>query len=145
MVSNLQIFVLGVPVLIILGDEPQTSFFMKSVIVWMNDLVVVALIFGNLIWSVHTRQGDTVASSENNVSDFVSWGMNEYRSKSMRRSSVISQPSSRSLMMSNTSIREEELIESSDNDNSVRREEQVENKKTESTKSVVEAKGFENQ
>ncbi|CAB9504119.1 acid type B receptor subunit 2 [Seminavis robusta] len=52
MVSNLQIFVVGVPVLIVVGSEPATSFFVRSVVIWMNDLVVVCLIFGNLIYSV---------------------------------------------------------------------------------------------
>ena len=79
MVSNLQIFVVGVPVLIILGDEPQTSFFMKSAIVWMNDLVVVGIIFGNLIWSMYTSQNDAAFTSSQNIGEFVSKGINEYR------------------------------------------------------------------
>jgi hypothetical protein len=53
MISNLQIFVVGVPILIILGTDPQTSFFVRSVIIWMNDFAVVTLIFGNLIYQVH--------------------------------------------------------------------------------------------
>jgi ABC-type amino acid transport substrate-binding protein len=54
MASNLQIFVVGVPILIIVGSgDPGTSFFVRSVMIWMNDLVVVALIFGNLIYHVH--------------------------------------------------------------------------------------------
>eukprot|EP00797_Seminavis_robusta_P017545 Sro261_g101750.2 (915) ;mRNA; r:39799-43392 len=53
MISNLQIFVVGVPILVMLGTDPQTGFFVRCVIIWMNDLAVVALIFGNLIYSVH--------------------------------------------------------------------------------------------
>lgn len=53
MISNLQIFLVGVPILIILGASPQSSFFVRSVIIWMNDFVVVSLIFGNLIYGVH--------------------------------------------------------------------------------------------
>ena len=53
MISNLQIFVIGVPILIIIGTDPQSSFFVRSVIIWMNDFVVVTLIFGNLMYSVH--------------------------------------------------------------------------------------------
>lgn len=53
MISNLQIFIVGVPILIILGASPATSFFTRCVIIWMNDLVVIALVFGNLIYSVH--------------------------------------------------------------------------------------------
>ena len=63
MVSNMQIFVVGVPVLIIVGADPETSFFVRSVIIWMNDLVVVSLIFGNLIWSVHNKPRMTIESS----------------------------------------------------------------------------------
>jgi len=56
MVSNLQIFVVGLPVLLILGTDSETSFFVRSVIIWMNDFAVLVLIFGNLIWSVHFDQ-----------------------------------------------------------------------------------------
>ncbi|CAB9506006.1 acid type B receptor subunit 2 [Seminavis robusta] len=65
MVSNLQIFVVGVPVLVILGTETQTSFFVRSCIVWMNDLMVVSLIFGNLMYSVY------YSSPENDGTDAV--------------------------------------------------------------------------
>ena len=53
MISNLQIFLVGLPILVILGPAPQTSFFVRSVIIWMNDFVVVTLIFSNLMYSVH--------------------------------------------------------------------------------------------
>lgn len=66
-ISNLQILVVGVPVLIVVGSEPATSFFVRSVVVWMNDLVVVSLIFGNLIYSVsfsvEQRMGSEVQSA----------------------------------------------------------------------------------
>jgi 7 transmembrane sweet-taste receptor of 3 GCPR/Bacterial extracellular solute-binding proteins, family 3 len=52
MVSNLQIFVVGIPLLIMLGTDPVSSYFVRVVIVWMNDLAVLGLIFGNLIYSV---------------------------------------------------------------------------------------------
>ena len=58
MISNLQIFIVGVPILIILGSDPQSSFFVRSVIIWMNDLAVVTLIFGNLMYSVHRQGGN---------------------------------------------------------------------------------------
>lgn len=51
MLSNLQIFLVGIPVLIVVGSDPAASFFVRSVVIWMNDLVVVTLIFGNLIYS----------------------------------------------------------------------------------------------
>jgi len=63
-VSNLQIFVVGVPVLIVVGSDPATSFFVRSVMVWMNDLVVVLLIFGNLIYTVSGLRDSDVRSSQ---------------------------------------------------------------------------------
>lgn len=53
MISNMQIFVVAVPVLVILGGDPQAGFFVRSAVIWMNDLAVLALIFGNLIKNVH--------------------------------------------------------------------------------------------
>ena len=52
-VSKLQILVVGIPILVIVGHDPPTSFFGRSVIIWMNNLVVVLLVFGNLIYQVH--------------------------------------------------------------------------------------------
>ena len=51
MISNLQIFIVGLPILMILGADPKSSFFVRSVIIWMNDLVIVVMIFGNLMYS----------------------------------------------------------------------------------------------
>mmetsp|Transcript_28462 Transcript_28462/g.69038 ORF Transcript_28462/g.69038 Transcript_28462/m.69038 type:complete len:719 (+) Transcript_28462:29-2185(+) len=53
MVSNLQIFVVGVPVLILVGSDPVTGFLLRTAIVWINDLAVVVLIFGHLMYLVH--------------------------------------------------------------------------------------------
>lgn len=64
MISNLQIFVVGVPVLIVAGSDPATSFFVRSVVIWMNDLVVVSLIFGNLIHSVSFSSEEDKVKSE---------------------------------------------------------------------------------
>ena len=60
MISNMQIFVVGIPVLLIIGSDPGTGFFVRSVIVWMNDIVVVGLIFGHLIYAVHWQNGGDV-------------------------------------------------------------------------------------
>ncbi|CAB9509695.1 acid type B receptor subunit 2 [Seminavis robusta] len=57
-ISNMQIFLVGVPVLIIVGLDSQTSYFVKSVIIWMNDFVVLVLVFGNLISRVHCGRRD---------------------------------------------------------------------------------------
>ncbi|CAB9503390.1 acid type B receptor subunit 2 [Seminavis robusta] len=53
MVSNFQIFVVGVPVLVLLGTDPQASFLLRSLMIFVNDLGVVLLIFGNLVYSLH--------------------------------------------------------------------------------------------
>ena len=63
MISNMQIFIVAVPVLIILGSEPQTSFFVRSVAIWMNDLVVVSLVFGNLFFKVQEFDQKALRSS----------------------------------------------------------------------------------
>lgn len=58
MISNLQIFVVAVPVLVILGlqDQAETSFLLRSVVIWMNDCVVLFLIFGNLMGLFHNDE-----------------------------------------------------------------------------------------
>ena len=74
MLSNLQIFVVGVPVLVILGSDPQSSFFVRSIIIWMNDFVVLACIFGNLMYSLYKDRNksevDTRAALRTTMSDF---------------------------------------------------------------------------
>ena len=67
MVSNFQIFVVGIPVLIILGANPISGYFVRVIIVWMNDLVVVCLIFGNLMYSVHFVPVDSSRTSQSMV------------------------------------------------------------------------------
>lgn len=84
MISNLQIFVVAIPVLIILGSDPETSFFVRSVIIWMNDLVVLGLIFGNLMLSVH---GDFVDNSDSKV--MIREAMNTYQSRRNKRKSTL--------------------------------------------------------
>jgi gamma-aminobutyric acid type B receptor len=57
--SNFQIFVVVIPVLIMLGSPLEnTSFFVRSLAIWINDLVVLVLIFGNLIYQVHQHDID---------------------------------------------------------------------------------------
>lgn len=54
MFSNLQILLVAVPLLVILGSEPQSSFFLRSVVIWLNDFVIVVVIFGRLIYNIYT-------------------------------------------------------------------------------------------
>ena len=51
--SNLQIILLSIPVLIIVANDPVPSLFVRAVVIWLNDLVVVLIIFGRLVRSVH--------------------------------------------------------------------------------------------
>ena len=53
MVSQFQVLLVSVPVLIIVGAEGSSSIFVRSNVIWMNDFSVVAIIFDNLIYSVH--------------------------------------------------------------------------------------------
>lgn len=85
MMSNLQIFVVGVPILVIIGTDPQTGFFVRSVIIWMNDFVVVSLIFGNLMWSVHV---DSDAENPETVNAAVGNAMRRYSTAQRARSSL---------------------------------------------------------
>ena len=81
MVSNLQIFVVAVPVLVILGSDSQSSFFVRCVVIWMNDLVVLLLIFGNLMRSMH--DGDC----EQNKSEMISSAIKSFRERRRSRTS----------------------------------------------------------
>ena len=45
LVSNLQIFVIGLPVLAIVADDPEANFFIRAMIIFLNDLSVLLLIF----------------------------------------------------------------------------------------------------
>lgn len=56
MISNLQVFIVGLPVLVIVGTDTDTSYFVRTVIIWMNDFMVVAIIFGHLMWSEYTSR-----------------------------------------------------------------------------------------
>ena len=59
--------------LIIAGDDPAAHFFVRSAIVWMNDFVVLVLIFGNLIYSVHNTPtvGQTTGRDKEQVSEAI--------------------------------------------------------------------------
>lgn len=59
MASNLEVMLLGVPVLIIVGNQPSTGFFVRSAIIFLNDFAVLGFIFGNLVYSVYWGEDDT--------------------------------------------------------------------------------------
>ncbi|CAJ1917965.1 unnamed protein product [Cylindrotheca closterium] len=51
--SNLQLFMLGIPLLLIASTDPGAHFFVRSAVIWMNDLMIISLIFGNLMIKVY--------------------------------------------------------------------------------------------
>jgi len=55
MFSNFQIFIIFLPIFILLGqsNDPTTMTFVQVIVIWMNDFLVVMLIFGNLMHRVH--------------------------------------------------------------------------------------------
>ena len=81
--SNLQIFMVGIPVLIIVGNSSETSFFIRSMIVWMNDFVVVVLIFGNLMYHVHWDRRRSSQSTSR--ASFIRHAMDDYVNSSNSR------------------------------------------------------------
>jgi len=56
-VSNLQIYVIGLPILFFSGQDPVSYTFVLCAIIWINNVTVIGFIFGNLAYSVafHTR------------------------------------------------------------------------------------------
>ena len=55
MLANLQILIVGLPVVALIGSDSTISFFIRSAMIFMNDLVVVVIIFGDLMFRVHGR------------------------------------------------------------------------------------------
>lgn len=56
MLSNFQIFLVAGPLLFLVGSDPDASFFLRSAIVWINDLVVVLAIFGDLMYGKYNEE-----------------------------------------------------------------------------------------
>ena len=62
--SNLQIFIIVIPVLVIFGsNDAGAGFFVRSSAIWINDFVVVSLVFGNLMYKVHQNDSETLDDS----------------------------------------------------------------------------------
>lgn len=93
MISNLQIFVIGVPVLIILGHESEAGIFVRSAIVWMNDFVVVTLIFGNLMYNAHWKT-ENPSNERRNTSAFIRNAMDTYIANEQQQAARRSKSSS---------------------------------------------------
>lgn len=57
-----------VPVLLVVGSDPQTSFLVSALAIWINDFVVVMLIFGNFVWRVYQFDKKNRDMSNRNLS-----------------------------------------------------------------------------
>ena len=109
MISNLQIFVVGIPVLAIVGSDPQSSFFVRSVIIWMNDFVVITLIFGNLMYSFLQDRRNHVDSNDairNAMRKYNTRASNFETGSSQAPSSKLKHGSSRLAYMSESEVGE---------------------------------------
>ena len=60
-------FPLIVPILVIVSGDTGASFFVRSTIIWMNDLCVVLFIFGHLIYEVHFGAADEIRASTDSI------------------------------------------------------------------------------
>jgi 7 transmembrane sweet-taste receptor of 3 GCPR len=63
-VSQIQIALVAIPVLIMVGSDPQTSTFVRSVAIFINDFVVLLVIFGPLMLQVHKWDKDARARTQ---------------------------------------------------------------------------------
>ena len=57
MFSNLQVLCLGVPLMVIVSDNPTSNFFIRSGIVFFNDLTVQCFVFVPKIMALHFPSG----------------------------------------------------------------------------------------
>ncbi|CAB9530803.1 acid type B receptor subunit 2 [Seminavis robusta] len=91
MFSNLQIMIVAIPVLFVVGSDATTSFFVRSIAIWVNDFVVLALIFGPLVFNV-TKFDDANRRSrlQENSTEPIHTGIKQYAEKlrSTRKLSV---------------------------------------------------------
>jgi len=60
MISQSQIFLIGIPVLFLVGDDSDSSFFVRSAVIWLNDFGVILIIFGNLMYTVHWNKTENL-------------------------------------------------------------------------------------
>jgi hypothetical protein len=89
MFSNLQIFVVGVPILMILGSSPEASFFVRTVVIWMNDSVVITLTFGNLMYRVHFRKDEGEDKNDIGVAFSTKGALSNFLPRALPRANMI--------------------------------------------------------
>jgi hypothetical protein len=59
----LTVYIIGIPVKVIVGEDPSTTLFIKCSIVFLVVFPVLTLIFGNLIFLLTYRSDESIASS----------------------------------------------------------------------------------
>lgn len=47
--SHLQIYLISIPVLLLIGNDPVSNLFIRSVVIWINDFAIIIIIFGKLL------------------------------------------------------------------------------------------------
>ena len=67
--ANLQVFLVGVPILLIVGADPDSSFFVRTAIMFLNNITVLGFVFSNLIFAVHNDK--VVLSTRTAIKSFV--------------------------------------------------------------------------
>ena len=45
-ISHLQIYLISIPVLLLIGNDPVSNLFIRSVVIWINDFAIIIIIFG---------------------------------------------------------------------------------------------------
>jgi len=60
MVSHLQIYLISIPVLVLVGNDPKSSLFIRAMVIWINDFAIICIIFGSLILAVHRKKGGSI-------------------------------------------------------------------------------------
>merc|ERR1711865_151179 len=79
-ISQFQIFLISIPVLIIVGGQVATSFFVRSAVIWLNDFGVIVIVFGNLMWAVHFPTKENRISIGSAVKNFSMGGQKRFSS-----------------------------------------------------------------
>lgn len=63
LLSNFQMFIVGTPILVVIAGDTELMLLVRSTVVWMNNLVVICLIFGNLIYHTRMKEQDSGSST----------------------------------------------------------------------------------
>ena len=87
--ANLQVFLIGIPILLIVGIDADSSFFVQTAIIWINNITVVGFVFGNLIYATHNDKV-VVMTTRTAIKSFVERQQSYNSSTDRNRSSQFS-------------------------------------------------------